>query len=57
MVELASYGIVTSSTRTWLLLSPRGMLLCLHDHAHAIAINAKFANQALQIESRAWERG
>jgi hypothetical protein len=32
------------------------MLLRLHDHDHAIAINAKFANQALQI-SRAWERG
>jgi hypothetical protein len=33
------------------------MLLRLHDHAHTITINAKFTNQALQIESRAWERG
>jgi hypothetical protein len=29
------------------------MLLRLHDHTHAIAINAKFTNQALQIESEA----
>jgi hypothetical protein len=29
----------------------------LHEHTHAIAINANFVHQALQIGSRARERG